>query len=311
MASAQASSTSPGFTLHPLRRLQLAAPTCMDIRGAIAIGTMSGATHVYSFNQELRHTLRACSVPVTCVSISSDSTYIAVGHQNGDIYLYDLAHPSKPARSVTAISLKHVASGRGEGHLTTPITHISFVGSRHTSIVSGDEDGRVFWWSLGRVVGVDSNDVLRMLGNYHKQSRLYAASTLPPGPHATDTFGLSALLTPAKLVVVGLNPPKTWHRKMRDVPHADTGAAAWLPANSSLPPTSDPVLAYSWGSVLRLLVIQVHGYPRFTDAGRWDAPSPIRSVYWLDNNVRTLLKMAPTDQNSTSYSSATSSSYWM
>jgi hypothetical protein len=42
---------------------------------------------------------------------------------------------------------------------------------------------------------------------------------LPLGtaPHPTDAYNVTALLTAAKLVIVGLKPsPKTWYRKRRD-----------------------------------------------------------------------------------------------
>lgn len=256
--------------------------TCLAVHGVIAIGLQTGQTRVYSFDQQLQCILGITSIPVSCVSISRDATWVGVGHENGDIFLYDIASPAKPARTLRANTLAQVASGRKEGHLVSRITHIGFVGARHTSIVSGDEHGRVFWWSLGRIMGVDSNDVLRMLGNYEKQSMLYAASPLPLGHHSTDPLGLSALLTPAKLVIVGLTPPKTWYRKPRDVPHQNSGAAAWSPATATL----DPLLAYSWGLTLRVLRVQTGAEIR--DVFSWTAPSPIRSIHWFDRNVSDL-----------------------
>jgi hypothetical protein len=181
--------------------------------------------------------------------------------------------------------MQQVMSGRKEGHLESKILHIGFVGARHTSIVTGDEHGRAFWWSLGRIMGVESNDVIRMLGSYQKQSTLFAMAPLPIGPHGTDQYSLSALLTPSKLVIVGLKPAKTWYRKMRDVSHFNVGAAAWLSAEKALE-GSDPVLAYSWGRTLRFLkVVASDQSPDFVIGRQWIAPSPITSVSWYDSNV--------------------------
>jgi WD40 repeat protein len=261
-------------------------PTTMDVNGTIAIGTEKGMTVIYSFAQEVRCVLSSISSPVTCVSISPDSTFVGVGHATGEIYLYDLASPGKAARQVRPVTMQQVMTGRKEGHLEgSKILHIGFVGARHTSIVTGDEHGRAFWWSLGRIIGVESNDVIRMLGSYQKQSSLFAMAPLPIGPHGTDSYSLSALLTPSKLVIVGLKPAKTWYRKMRDATHLNAGAVAWLGAGT-VAEGSDPVLAYSWGRSLRFLRITAGDQvPDFVLGQQWTAPSAITSMSWYDSNV--------------------------
>jgi WD40 repeat protein len=273
------------------------------------------------------------SGPVTCVTISSDLTYIAVGHATGNIHLYDLpATPTglsvKPARTTLALTLNQVLSGRKEGHLQgSRILHIGFVGKRHTSIVSGDEDGRAFWWSLGKVLGVESNDVVRMLGSYpepgtisptdrksnpaKRPTTLFAALPLPLGAasHETDSFDLTVLLTPAKLVVVGMKPSaRTWYRKLREAtggPGGGTiGCAAWLRAGEvegeDEGEVSDPVLAYSWGTAVRFFRVKCMGVeiesggkasnevqPEFVEGRRYNAPSSVRALQWYDQNVST------------------------
>lgn len=261
-------------------------------------------------------TAARASGPVTAVAISPDHTYLAVGHATGNIYLYALTSPSKPARTAPALQLRSVLTGRKEGHLVNSrILHIGFVGSRHTAIVSADEHGRAFWSSLGRVLGVDSSDVVRMLGSYppsadaelppSKASTLFAAPPLPLGKlsHATDTFQLAALLTPSKLVVVGLKPSaRTWFRRLRGSEGGPQGGvvigcATWLPAGSltdSPQGVSDPVLAYSWGSAVRFLrvrVVQLDEDPatarkvEFVEGRRWDAGGLVNALQWLDPNV--------------------------
>lgn len=257
---------------------------------------------------------------VTTVTISPDQTYVAVGHATGNIYLYDFASPAKPARTTLALTLKQVLSGRKEGHLQgSRILHIGFVGSRHTSIVTGDEHGRAFWWSLGKVIGVESNDVVRMLGSYPEQepspvngklsypskrpSTLFAVHSLPLGEkgHLTDTFNFTTLLTPIKLVIVGMKPTaKTWFRKMRDNLGGSTGGfvgcATWLKAGE-LEEGRDPVLAYSWGSHVRFLRVKVvtetaqdgsgkkTEVPEFVEGQKFEASTSVLALQWYDPNV--------------------------
>jgi hypothetical protein len=257
------------------------------------------------------------------VTISSDQTYIAVGHATGNVYLYDLASPAKPARTTLALTLKQVLSGRKEGHLQgSRILHIGFVGARHTSIVTGDEHGRAFWWSLGKVIGVESNDVVRMLGSYpehevnpspdgisrypsKKPTTLFGVHSLPLGeePHPTDTFNFSVMITPVKLVVVGMKPTaKTWFRRMRDSLGGPLGGvmgcAAWLRAGE-LEAGSDPVLAYTWGTHVRFLRLRVvpsevadgkknEDVPDFVEGRKFDAPNGVLALQWYDANVSAL-----------------------
>jgi WD40 repeat protein len=293
-------------------------PTVMAVNGMIAVGTESGWVAVMDFKQELK---RVCgtgstgqsgvyrvsgkrdliylstaksSGAVTAIAISPDATFVAVGHQSGSVFLYELASKSaRPTRTAPALPAAALSSGRKEGHLIgTAITHLAFVGRRHTAIVTGDESGRAFWWSLGKVVGVESNDVIRLLGTASPASRpanrglepgtafrtigdtsnrasrdqdLFAASPLPVGSeeHPSDNFGMIALLTGAKLVIAGLKPSaRTLYRRSRQADGGRfgkaIGCAAWLPTQRSRRnKPSDPVLAYSWGNQLRFLKIQI------------------------------------------------------
>ena len=260
---------------------------------------------------------------VTAVTISPDKTYIGVGYADGYIHLYDLSSPFKPARTTMALPLRQVLSGRKEGHLQgSRILHVRFVGTRHTSIVTADEHGRAFWWSLGKIIGVESNDVVRMLGSYPREpaepstnsskrsTTVFAAEPLPLGEiqHVTDAFHLSALLTPHKLIIVGLRPQaKTWYRRLRDsLPgeiSQDIGCAEWLPSGMTgdhgIAP-SDPVLAYSWGKSIRFLCVRVESQNsplplaendtqlegmEFLETGKWDANEVVRALYWYDRRV--------------------------
>ena len=247
--------------------------------------------------------------PVTALALSHDHTFVATGHAFGHIQVFDLNKPQKPVRFVPPTSRAAVASGRKEGHIHgSRIVNIGFVAGRHTAIVSADENGLAFYHSLGKVLFVDASDVLRILGKYpeeeplppshlsqsktngiaagqyprrrkaRKVNTILAMAPLPLGttPHPTDGYNIVALLTAAKLVIVGLKPsPKTWYRRHRDEDDELArkskfrGSMAWFPSiilgsvSSREPPRKGkkepaieptiPMLVYSWGPTLNLL----------------------------------------------------------
>lgn len=338
-------------------------PTAMAVNGIIAVGTENGWVVVMNFKQELK---RVCGTEatgeatslfsnrrlthswpsvkllgaVTALAISPDSTFVAVGHQSGSVCLYDLASPSpKPARTSLALPEVALSSGKKEGHLIgTAITHLAFVGRRRTAILTGDESGRAFWWSLGKVIGVESNDVIRLLGppvsasvsssrsltrteatsrkasraKGPKEHELFAAMPLPVGPveHLADNFGMIALLTATKLMIVGLKPSaRTLYRRSRQADGGRSGrsigCAAWLSARAvkSGKGIADPVLAYSWGNQLRFLKVQVTSAEEpqasesqkaqnyavnrvgFVEGRIWREDEPILKLDWLNSTV--------------------------
>lgn len=239
--------------------------------------------------------------PVTALALSFDHTFVASGHASGHIQLFDLQNPKAPARFVPPTNLNAVASGRQEGHLLgSRIVSIGFVAGRHTAIVSADDNGLAFFHSLGKVLFVEASDVLRILGKYpdedpitgpshhsfrrrklRKANSILSMAPMPLGtaPHPTDAYNLIALLTPIKLVIVGLKPdPKTWYRRLRETDDESVndskmkGTLAWFPSvipgqvsesdhkarqsaskvvNGHLP--TAPMLVYSWGNVLNLI----------------------------------------------------------
>jgi hypothetical protein len=252
--------------------------------------------------------------PVTALALSHDHTYIASGHASGHIQLFELNKPQVLARFVTPITLSAAFSGRKEGHLSgTRISSVGFIAGRHTAIVSADDNGLAFYHSLGKVLFVEASDTLRILGKYPEQhvdaisrststsSQAISTDTIPSplrgpktrytilammplplgtSPYPTDAYNLVAMLTPVKLVIVGLKPtPKTWFKRTRAEAGAYPsgskfkwkGSLAWFPSTS---PTADgkadlgkkrtaatepdasaiaPKLVYSWGNTVHLL----------------------------------------------------------
>ncbi|CAE7228574.1 unnamed protein product [Rhizoctonia solani] len=249
--------------------------TVLAANGLICLGTSSSRALIFDFRQQLKHIITPPNTAtmhpgaVTAIALSTDHTYVAVGHARGYIFLYDLSSPQNPARTVEPVALKAVLAGRKEGHLVdTPVTYVGFVSARHTAIVSADARGLAFYHSLGKVLFVEASDIVRILGRYPtpgetpigpateaplrpdvkgkgkatddaSHTRLPTAVTirvasLPLGtiPHPTDAYQIQALITPSKLIVVGFKPsPKTWFR--RHNPNQESRSEpllAWFPA---------------------------------------------------------------------------------
>lgn len=264
-----------------------------------------------------------------------------MGHAAGAIYLYAIVKPTQPARSVLPTTLQLVLTGRKEGHLLgRRILHLGFVGARHTAIVSSDETGLAFYHSLGKVLMLASTDIIRMLGRYPDPSaplpRLAGAETngtpskskkpstildmaplpLGPAPHSSDSHSLVALMTPTKLVVVGLKPtPRTWWRttpkdetELVGEEYSRNAVLAWYPsvaiegsggATGIEVEGADPLLAFAWGRRVRLVKA---GSARtavndgekatppaldveFVDLEGWVCDAPVLGLQWFNQRV--------------------------
>lgn len=114
-----------------------------------------------------------------------------------------------------------------------------------------------------------------------KAGMILSMSPLPLGTiaHPSDSYQLIAMLTPIKLVIVGLKPaPKTWFRRHREGDEENhksrwRGCLSWFPSITTGDTQSDermkgvakknqdngvlsataPLLAYSWGRNLSIL----------------------------------------------------------
>ncbi|KAK4700735.1 vacuolar protein sorting-associated protein 8, partial [Phenoliferia sp. Uapishka_3] len=286
---------------------------------------------------------------VTAVAISQDHTFVAAGHSLGSIHLYALTKPSQPARSVPPTTLPLILTGRAEGHLSgSRILHLGFVGARHTAIVSSDDTGLAFYHSLGKVLMLASTDIIRLLGRYPDPTSHQPAQSLPlplavngvsdppsskpkkpsiildmaplplgPSPHSTDLHSLIALLTPTKLVVVGLKPtPRTWWRatppKEKHGEYSRNGVLAWYP---SVPISSevsvvggkpvtevgeDPLLAFAWGRVVRLVKMRRESSKdpakgekepvkimelEFVEVEGWESDGSVLGLQWYSERI--------------------------
>lgn len=286
-------------------------PTVMAVAsGQIAVGTKQGKVGLFDRS---RGWTGAISVEgsVSALAISSDKTYLAIGTSTGHIYLYEMSKLHAPSRYVAPVTAQAVAAGRSEGHLQgSRILQLSFVGTRHTAIVSADEHGLSFYHSLGKILGVSSNDTLRILGRYPdvfeatKKSTTLAMAALPLGmkEHQSDAHNFVALLTPSKLILVGLKPSaRTWYRRLspaRDqAEESICGCLAWLPStfassiSSATSPSGlvQPTLAFSFGQ--HLYFIRLITQSQEVVVKEWKSYShvtPIESMQWLSHEYLVL-----------------------
>lgn len=257
--------------------------------------------------------------------MSADHTTVAGGHANGNIFTWDTSRPSRPFLSIPHLEDAQVQKPGVDGHMpNVAITHLGFLGTRHTALVSADDRGMAFSHLATRGTGAFGRSVKtnRILGRYPhskpppsgkplKPSTVLAFAPLPLGniERATDTFGLTAMLTPYLLVIVSTTPvAQTQHKSARPkevAAHgAMTGCLAWFPAVKLKVP--DPTtgsqiskvkLAYCWSNVLT--VLDVDEIPsedkdkqpglRFKARSRWKCEEAIAAVQWLSRSVLTVL----------------------
>ncbi|CAB4421373.1 unnamed protein product [Rhizophagus irregularis] len=319
--------------------------TVLAVSGVIAVGTIRGLIMVYDFSQTLKCVLGTTvnafeqHGAVTSLAISSDHTQIVSGHAQGFILIWDLQRPMNPVRSISPISPAVAAGGRKEGHIRgSSILHVGFVGMRKNGIVSGDDHGMAFYHNLYKVMLVNATETTRILGSYPTQtsasqasvpskprrpSTVFGLSPLPLGqtPHGSESFGLVAMLTPYKMIIVSTKPtPQTQYKYLKpknvstdsSTSKSIAGCLAWFPAdkfqlNDDSPTEyTDPLLAFSWGH--HLTILKVTAVPlsaaelskkrrrpehdvrlEFTRVGDWKSRNGIVALQWLSSQILLIL----------------------
>ncbi|AEO70520.1 uncharacterized protein THITE_2122100 [Thermothielavioides terrestris NRRL 8126] len=308
------------------------SPTCLAVSATIVLGTSKGIILVFDYNQNLKMiigpgTKAVESGPITAIAISADHTTIAGGHANGNIFTWDTTRAARPFLSIPHLPQLHQQNRTADGHVpNVAITHLGFLGTRHTALVSADDRGMAFSHLATRGTGALGRTVktTRILGRYPdskpppgktlKPSTVLAFAPLPLGnvEMATDTMGLTAMLTPYLLVIVSTTPiAQTQHKSARPkevAAHSPlTGCLAWFPGVKLK--VADPVtgsqiskvkLVYCWSNVLT--VLDVDEIPaedkdkppglKFRARSRWKCEEPIVAVQWLSRSVLTVLTIS-------------------
>ncbi|GAB1310557.1 Vacuolar protein sorting-associated protein 8 [Madurella fahalii] len=308
------------------------SPTCLAVSASIVLGTSKGIILAFDYNQNLKliigpGTKAVESGAITAIAISADHTTIAGGHANGNIFTWDTTRAARPFLSIPHLDPSHQQNRIADGHMpNVAITHLGFLGTRHTALVSADDRGMAFSHLATRGTGALGRTVrtTRILGRYPdskpppgktlKPSTVLAFASLPLGnvEMATDTMGLTAMLTPYLLVIVSTTPvAQTQHKSARPkevaAHSAMTGCLAWFPGVKLK--VADPVtgnqiskvkLVYCWSNVLT--VLDVDEIPvedkdkppslKFRARNRWKCEEPIVAVQWLSRSVLTVLTIS-------------------
>ncbi|GAW11661.1 hypothetical protein ANO14919_010090 [Xylariales sp. No.14919] len=321
-----------GQALSEAGKRSFGSPTCIAVSASIVLGTAKGIILMFDYHQNLKMiigpgTKAVESGPITSIAISADHTTIGAGHANGSIFTWDTSRASRPFLHIPHLDSSQTQHRTMDGHMpNVAVTHLGFLGTRHTALVSADDRGMAFshlatrgTGSLGRTV-----KTVRILGRYPetpapagkplKPSTVLAFASLPLGnvERATDSMGLTAMLTPYLLVIVSTTPiAQTQHKSARpkDVaPHsAMSGCLAWFPAVKLKVP--DPVtgstmskvkLAYCWSNVLTVLDLDEMRSDnkdkppslKFKARSRWKCEEAIVAVQWLSRSVLAVLTIS-------------------
>ncbi|KAG5983823.1 hypothetical protein E4U55_007056 [Claviceps digitariae] len=313
-------------------RRSFGSPTCLAVSTLIVLGTSKGFILIFDSHQNLKMimgpgTKAVESGPITAIAISADHTTVAGGHANGNIFTWETSRASRPFLSILHLDASQAEDRTADGHVAnTAVVHLGFLGTRHTALVSADDRGMAFSHLATRGTGALGRSVktTRVLGRYPnapapagrsiKPSTVLAFSPLPLGnvERATDTMGLTAMLTPYLLVIVSTTPiAQTQHKSARpkDVPahSAMTGCLAWFPAvklktadaftGSEI---SNVKLVYSWSNVLTVLdVDEISSEDKdqppslnFKARSRWKCEEAIAAVQWLSRSVLAVLTIS-------------------
>ncbi|KAF3764564.1 hypothetical protein M406DRAFT_346602 [Cryphonectria parasitica EP155] len=322
-----------GQAFSEVGRRNFGSPTCVAVSAHVVLGTSKGIILVFDYNQNLKMIIGPGTKAVECgaitsIAISADHTTIGGGHADGSIFTWDTSRPARPFLQVPPLDDAQMQNRTMDGHCPGfAITHLGFLGTRHTALVSADDRGMAFSHLATRGTGSFGRTVktTRILGRYPdakppasgkplKPSTVLAFAPLPLGniERATDTMGLTAMLTPYLLVIVSTTPiAQTQHKSARPkevaAHSAMTGCLAWFPAVRLKVP--DPAsggqiarakLAYCWSNVLT--VLDVEEIPsedkdkppnlRFKARSRWKCEEALVAIQWLSRNVLAVLTIS-------------------
>lgn len=322
-----------GQAFSEVGKRNFGSPTCVAVSTHVVLGTSKGIILMFDFNQNLKMiigpgTKAVESGAITSVAISADYTTVGGGHADGSIFTWDTSRPARPFLHIPSLDAAQMQNRTLDGHAPgVAITHLGFLGTRHTALVSADDRGMAFSHLATRGTGSFGRTVktTRILGRYPdakpppstkplKPSTVLAFAPLPLGniERATDTMGLTAMLTPYLLVIVSTTPiAQTQHKSARPkevaAHSAMTGCLAWFPAVKLKVP--DPVsggeiakakLVYCWSNVLT--VLDVDELPaedkdkpsslKFKARSRWKCEEAIVAIQWLSRSVLTVLTIS-------------------
>ncbi|KAG5357884.1 Vacuolar protein sorting-associated protein 8 [Yarrowia sp. B02] len=275
-------------------QLEFGEPSALLVTNTICVGTKNGVTLVFDYQQNMKKALSYIKSPVTCLAVSSDATFLAVGHESGHVITWDLN------------SLKHDLVIAPEMKNTACLS-IAFVGKRHSCVVSGNSAGKAYLHDgYTGITGRKTRSACIMGQNTPstgaKPTTIFACSSLPLGSvsSVTDELGLVAIMTPHILAIISTTPTvmtqfKIGRPKNTNPTLGFMGTLVWYPAvrsSTSVIGSDKPILAYSWANVVTILEIQSGGASsgfgkklKFSSIARHTTSESIVSIQWINRQV--------------------------
>jgi hypothetical protein len=290
-------------------------PTAVLPATLIAVGTSRGLVLVFDYQQNLKQVLGLKSKvvqwgEVTSLAVSADQTYIGVGYAQGHIITWDLNRPSSPNINIPPRANDFIAKPDKDGHLLgASVIHLSFVGKRHSALISGDVRGMAFAHDTVRSIRGRVVKTKRILGRYRAQpgskskpTTIFACAPRPLGTdiESPDNLGLVALMTPYLMVIVSMFPHLQTQLKLgrsKDISSAMglSACLAWFPSlrsTDSGTPVTNSRLAYCWSNVLKILELKQtqdsitdEVSVSFSSNKRFICDESIVGVQWINRQV--------------------------
>ncbi|KAL1898977.1 Vacuolar protein sorting-associated protein 8 [Ceratocystis pirilliformis] len=325
-----AASIQGSFLSSPRSSILPSAALHRSDTGSPARGTSKGFILMFDYSQNLKGVIGSGTKAIECgavtsIAISADHSTVAGGHMNGSIFTWETSKPTRTFLSIPPIAVTDKAERTSDGHMPDfAVIHLGFLGTRRTALVSADNRGMAFshlatrgTGALGRMVKTN-----RILGRYPdalltsterpvKPSTVLAFAPLPLGnaERATDSMGLTAMLTPYLLVIVSTTPVAQTQHKVARPKNAGSqsslsGCLSWFPAGKlkvadaeSGSDISKAKLVYCWSNILSVMDVDeiLPENPNkpstleFRTRNRWKCDEAIVAVQWLSRSVITVL----------------------
>lgn len=270
----------------------------------IAVGTTEGVVVGFNYHQEMIFALSLHSIDaslislagtsVSCISFSSDSTFLAAGFVNGTVALWDLnkvkPKPGNysvifPYGIISPVTLKERFVHNSQGHLKgITVNNVLFIGGSNNQVISSDTSGLVFYHhgfvkftrkyhTTQKILGKNDTSQSEPTGKF----RIRACQVLPIGsfPQITDRIGLLAVMTTKILAIVSvcslndsssINPithlklslSKQVYIKPGSIP---LGCLSWYPCIRHRGEICNAKLAYAWNNVVSIIELDNKGLP--------------------------------------------------
>jgi len=267
-----------------LENIENGRATCLKAYGNfLYVGTSMGVVRVFDFSGQDEHKPISLGdligTKITCIDISRNGLYMAVGFANGKIMVYDFI------KGLFA----HII---GETH-ERAVVNIKFLKGPKIWTISSDVCGCVFLTTFGKAVyGLAGNSSL-LLNNRvgFGLAPLYENSLYE---NSSDSLNMVAIAGVNSVIITVLEPyPKVlWEirRKLpikKGIPYIDWGRAI-LPGK---PSENNLVLAIAWDKIIQLISISndQEGNPIYEFNGFYESESEIQSLWWVAESVLIIL----------------------